>query len=109
MTSSSDILLDKLSRFAAYLRKQGMKVGLGEIQDAARALNMTGFEDRETVRAVLRALYAKSAREQKVFDQCFDAFFVSEEEFQRAEEAEREASRLLEEQRRQEKRDGQDR
>ncbi|MBQ9952390.1 MAG: VWA domain-containing protein [Clostridia bacterium] len=101
MTSSSDILLDKLSRFAAYLRKQGMKVGLGEIQDAARALNMTGFEDRETVRAVLRALYAKSAREQNVFNQCFDVFFVSEEEFRRNEEAEREAERLIEEQRRQ--------
>ncbi len=101
MTSSSDILLDKLSRFAAYLRKQGMKVGLGEIQDAARALNMTGFEDRETVRAVLRALYAKSAREQNVFNQCFDVFFVSEEEFRKNEEAEREAERLIEEQRRQ--------
>jgi len=101
MTSSSDVLFNKLSRFMAYLRKQGMQVGLSEAQDAVRALNMTGFEDRETVKAVLRSLTAKSAREQKVFDQCFDAFFVSEEEFQRAEEAEREASRLLEEQRRQ--------
>ncbi len=101
MTSSSDILLAKLSHFAAYLRKQGMKVGLGEIQDAARALNMTGFEDRETVKAVLRALYAKSAREQKVFEQCFDVFFVSEEEFEKNAQAEREAERLLDEQRRQ--------
>jgi len=100
MTSSSDILLAKLSQFAAYLRKQGMKVGLGEIQDAARALHMTGFEDRETVKAVLRSLYAKSAREQNVFDQCFDVFFVSEEEFQKNAQAEREAERLLEEQRR---------
>lgn len=100
MTSSSDILLAKLSQFAAYLRKQGMKVGLGEIQDAARALHMTGFEDRDTVKAVLRALYAKSAREQNVFDQCFDVFFVSEEEFQKNAQAEQEAERLLEEQRR---------
>ena len=83
MTSSSDVLYNKLSRFAAYLRKQGMKVGLSEIQDAVRALNMTGFEDRETVKAVLRSLYAKSMREQNVFDQCFDVFFVSEEEFRR--------------------------
>ena len=100
MTSSSDILLAKLSQFAAYLRKQGMKVGLGEIQDAVRALNMTGFEDRDTVKSVLRALYAKSAREQAVFDQCFDVFFVSQEEFEKNAQAEREAELLLEEQRR---------
>lgn len=100
MTSSSDILLAKLSQFAAYLRKQGMKVGLGEIQDAARALHITGFEDRDVVKSVLRSLYAKSAREQNVFDQCFDVFFVSEEEFQKNAQAEQEAERLLEEQRR---------
>ena len=100
MTSSSDILLAKLSQFAAYLRKQGMKVGLGEIQDAVRALNMTGFEDRDTVKSVLRALYAKSAREQAVFDQCFDVFFVSQEEFEKNAQAERDAELLLEEQRR---------
>lgn len=101
MTSSSDILLGKISQFAAYLRKQGMKVGLGEVRDAMRALNMTGFENRETVKTVLRALCAKSAREQNVFDQCFDVFFVSEEEFQKNVQAEQEAERLLEEQRRQ--------
>lgn len=101
MTSSSDVLYSKLSRFSAYLRRQGMKVGLGEAQDALRALHWTGFEDRETVKAVLCALYAKSAREQAVFGQCFDAFFVSEEEFRKNEEAEREAERLAEEQRRQ--------
>lgn len=101
MTSSSDILLAKLSGFAAYLRKQGMKVGLAEMQDALIALNITGFEDREMVKAVLRALCAKSAREQKVFEQCFDVYFVSEEEFQRNAQAEQEAERLLEEQRRQ--------
>lgn len=101
MTASSDILFNKLCRFADYLRRQGMKVGLGETLDAVRALHMTGFEDRETVKAVLCALYAKSAREQQVFAQCFDAFFVSEEEFQKAEEAEREAERIVEEQRKQ--------
>lgn len=100
MTSSSDILLAKISQFAAYLRKQGMKLGLGELQDVARALHITGFEDRDTVKSVLRALCAKSARDQKVFDQCFDLFFVSEEEFQKNAQADREAEQLLEEQRR---------
>ena len=101
MTSSSDVLYSKLTQFAGFLRKQGMRVGLGELQDAVRALNLTGFENRETVKAVLRALCAKSAREQSAFDQCFDSFFVSEEEFQKNLEAEREAERIYEDQRRQ--------
>lgn len=101
MTSSSDVLFSKLSRFAEFLRKQGMQAGLSEAQDAVLALHEVGFEDRETMKIVMRAIYAKSAREQKVFDQCFDTFFVSEEEFRKNEEAAREAERILEEQRRQ--------
>lgn len=101
MTNSSDILFSKLSRFADDLRRQGMQIGLAEIMDAAKALELTGFEDRETVRAALRMLFAKSAREQLAFDQRFDAFFVSEEEFTRNEETRREAERMLEDQRRQ--------
>lgn len=100
MTNSSDRFLVKLSQFAEFLRRQGMKVGLGEVQDAARALHLTGFEDRATVKAVLCALFAKSAREQVAFGQCFDQFFVSEEEFRKNEEAHREAERIEEEQRR---------
>lgn len=101
MTNSSDAFYSKLSGFAEYLRKQGMRVGLGEVQDAARALSMTGFEDRDTVRAVLCALFAKSEREQRVFGECFARYFVSEEEFQRNLAEEQEAQRVLEEQRRQ--------
>ena len=100
MTNSSDRFLVKLSQFAEFLRRQGMKVGLGEVQDAARALHLTGFEDRATVKAVLCALFAKGAREQVAFGQCFDQFFVSEEEFRKNEEAHREAERIEEEQRR---------
>ena len=71
-------------------RLQDRRLGAGaSLEDAARALHMTGFEDRETVKAVLRALYAKSAREQNVFDQCFDVFFVSQEEFEKNARAER--------------------
>lgn len=99
MTRSSDILYNKLARFSDYLRRQGMKAGLAETQDALRALHYTGFEDRDTVRAVLRALYAKTPREQAAFDQCFDTFFVSEEEFRKNEADAREAERVAQEQR----------
>ena len=100
MTNSSDALYSKLSQFADYLRRQGMRVGLSEVLDCARALELTGFEDRETVRAMLCALCAKSAREQRAFGECFDRFFVSEEEFRKNAEAERETERIAEEQRR---------
>ena len=83
MTASSEIFSRKLAGFAAYLRKQGMHVGLGEVADMARALNQTGFENRETVRIAMKMLCAKTPREQEVFDQCFDQYFVSEEEFQK--------------------------
>ena len=91
MTNSSDILFSKLAGFARALRNQGMQVGLGELIDAVRALELTGFVDRETVRLALRALLAKSRREMLLFDQCFDAYFVSEEEFQKNAQAEAQA------------------
>lgn len=100
MTNSPDAFYSKLSQFADYLRRQGLRVGLGEVRDAALALSMVGFEDRETVRAALCSLFAKSAREQMAFGQCFDRFFVSEEEFQKNVAEEQEAERILEEQRR---------
>ncbi len=75
MTASSETFSRKLAGFAAFLRKQGMRVGLSEVADMARALNETGFEDRETVRIAMKMLCAKSPREQEAFDQCFDAYF----------------------------------
>ena len=100
MTASSELFSRKLAGFAAYLRKQGMHVGLGEVADMACALNQTGFENRETVRIAMKMLCAKTSREQEVFDQCFDQYFVSEEEFQKNAQAAQEAEALFEEKRR---------
>ena len=71
MTNSSEVLYDKLVRFADFLRVQGLAVGIQETQDAMRALNLTGFEERDNVRYALRALFAASPREQEIFDKCF--------------------------------------
>ncbi|MBQ8972184.1 MAG: VWA domain-containing protein [Clostridia bacterium] len=100
MTNSSDVLYNKLCGFAAFLRKQGLQIGLSEMQDMLRALHETGFEDRAVVKQVLCALTAKSAREQQAFSECFDTYFVSQEQFERNEAAQREAERVAEEQRR---------
>jgi len=91
MTNSSEVLYDKLIRFVDFLRLQGLAVGIQETQDALRALHMMGFEDRNTVRTALRTLFAASPREQEIFDKCFDMYFVSKEEFEKGQQAIREA------------------
>ena len=78
-----DVLYDKLVRFINDLRAQGLSVGIAEAEDALRALHMTGFEDRDTVRWVLRSLLAGTRREQEAFDRSFDMYFVSKEEFEK--------------------------
>ena len=71
----------KICGFVNFLRTQGLAVGIGETQDALKALTLVGFEDRDTVRATLKALFTGSKQEQQVFDRCFDLYFVSAEEF----------------------------
>ena len=82
MTTSSEVLYDKIVRFADYLRRQGLVVGIHETEDALRALQLTGFEDREMMRTALRALLAGTRREQNIFDHCFDTYFVSKKAFE---------------------------
>ena len=92
--------VNKLSGFVGFLRAQGLSVGIGETRDALRALALIGFEDRETVRAVLKAMLTGSRREQQVFDRCFDLYFVSKEEFEANQSAMAQAQRELEDRRR---------
>ena len=90
----------KLGGFVRFLRAQGLNVGLRESEDALRALALTGFEDREVVRAALRALLASSRREQQVFERCFELYFVSREAFEANQAALAQAQQELEARRR---------
>ena len=87
------VYLEKLSAFSRMLRLQGLNVSPQETADSCRILIEIGFEDRGTVRQVLRTIYAKSREEQLIFDRVFDGFFISEEAMrqQAKEQAEREA------------------
>ena len=89
-----------MSGFVHFLRAQGLAVGIRETEDALKALTLVGFEDRDAVRAVLKALLTGSKHEQQVFDRCFDLYFVSEEQFEANQAAMAEAERELEERRR---------
>ena len=74
--------VEKIAGFVNYLRAQGLSVGIGETEDALRALTLVGFEDREAVRSTMKSLFTGARREQQVFDRCFDLYFVSAEAFE---------------------------
>jgi hypothetical protein len=59
------------------VRREGVRVPTSVAIDAARAARVVGFEDRETFRAALACVIAKSARERRAFDRAFDDFFAA--------------------------------
>lgn len=73
------VYLEKLAEFSALLRQEGLPVGVQETADACEILSCLDLGDRETVRAALQAVYAKSREEQAAFQRAFDGFFVSAE------------------------------
>ena len=77
---SSPVYLEKLTEFSRLLRREGLTVGLRETMDAAEALELLGFEDRETVRIALSTIFAKTPQEQAAFGRVFDSYFVGEEQ-----------------------------
>ena len=73
------VYLDKLALLGRILRGEGLFVSPAETEDAASILMELGFADRETVKAALRTVYAKSREQQLRFDRVFDSFFLSED------------------------------
>ena len=95
------VYLEKMSVFSRMLRLEGLTVSPQETADACRILVSLDLSDRNTVKAALRTVYAKSREEQITFDRVFDGYFVSLETMRRqAEEARQQESEL--QQRRQE-------
>jgi uncharacterized protein with von Willebrand factor type A (vWA) domain len=65
----------KVVEFTTLLRRNGVRVSLAETMDAFRALALVGLEDRDTVRAALRAAAVKRAVDVPTFDRLFDLYF----------------------------------
>lgn len=87
------VYLEKLSGFTRMLRLGGVNATHQETADACSILLKLGFEDRDTVRLALSAIYAKTREEQLIFDRVFDCYFISEEAMraQAQQQAQREA------------------
>ncbi|MDR1796954.1 MAG: VWA domain-containing protein [Clostridiales Family XIII bacterium] len=73
------IVTENLVVFFGNLREGGLLIGPSETADAIAFISAAGLSDRPTVRTGLRAMLAKSRKEQAVFDAAFDTFFVGAE------------------------------
>jgi len=66
---------DRLTEFVQALRAKGIQAGPGETIDAAAALEVLGFDDRERTREGLAACLIRRDGQRAVFDSTFDLFF----------------------------------
>ncbi|MFI9383727.1 VWA domain-containing protein [Kutzneria sp. NPDC052558] len=66
---------DRLTEFVQALRAKGIQAGPGETVDAAEALAVLGFDDRERTREGLAACLIRRDGQRAVFDSTFDLFF----------------------------------
>ncbi|MBK7863374.1 MAG: VWA domain-containing protein [Archangiaceae bacterium] len=65
----------RLTEFSEILRQNGLRVGVSETVDAARAAAEVGLADRELFRATLQATLCKRAGDLETFDRAFDFYF----------------------------------
>lgn len=68
-------LSTRVVAFFGYLRGYGFRIGIGETEDALRAIETAGVADRERFRISLRIVACSRREELDVFDRAFAAFF----------------------------------
>lgn len=66
----------RVVEFVEVLRQNGLKVGVGEANDAVRALSEVGLEGRDVTRAALKATLCKRPQDVALFDKAFDFYFA---------------------------------
>lgn len=69
-------MIDSICAFAGLLRKNGVRVSLSELIDAARACEALGLERVDDLRAALSATLVKKPSDQRAFDELFPLFFL---------------------------------
>jgi uncharacterized protein len=79
---------EPLRRFLQVARGAGLKVSAAEGIDAARAVDLVGFEDREVLKDSLGLVLAKTPDEKAAYDEVFDLYFKRDEFAGGGEEAE---------------------
>ena len=64
-----------LTNFIRALRQAGAGVSTTEAIDAARAMDVIGYDDREVMKTALGTVLAKSVDEKEIHDRLFDMYF----------------------------------
>ncbi len=64
-----------LVEFLRAARRAGIAVSVAESIEAFAAVDLVGYDDRQTVKDALRLVIAKSDDERERFDACFERFF----------------------------------
>jgi uncharacterized protein len=70
---------EPLRRFLQVARGAGLKVSAAEGIDAARAVDLVGFEDRDVLKDSLGLVLAKTPDEKAAYDEIFDLYFKRDE------------------------------
>jgi uncharacterized protein with von Willebrand factor type A (vWA) domain len=80
---------EPLRRFFQVARGAGLRVSAAEGIDAARAVDLVGFEDRTLLKDTLGLILAKTPEEKDLYDEAFELYF-KRDEFAGKDEAEAE-------------------
>jgi uncharacterized protein with von Willebrand factor type A (vWA) domain len=70
---------EPLRRFFQVARGAGLRVSAAEGIDAARAVDVVGFEDRELLKDTLGLILAKTPEEKGLYDEAFELYFKRDE------------------------------
>src|ERR1700733_5498092 len=70
---------EPLRRFLQVARGAGLRVSASEGIDAARAVDVVGFNDRAVLKDTLGLVLAKTPDEKGLFDECFELYFRRDE------------------------------
>ncbi len=76
----------QLAGFVRALRAAGAEASVAEAIDAARAVSLVGYADRDTLKSSLSATLAKSEEEKAICDEVFELFFRLPERSQQADQ-----------------------
>jgi uncharacterized protein with von Willebrand factor type A (vWA) domain len=75
MSLNMALASEPLRQFLQAARSAGIRVSAAEGIDAARAVQVVGFADRERLKDTLSLVLAKTLDEKHLFDECFDLYF----------------------------------
>ena len=71
-------MLRVLSEFLWSVRRAGLAISTSKALDAARVIELVGWDDRARLRGALGAVIVERGRDRGRFDQAFDAFFAAD-------------------------------